>query len=89
MMPSRTSKVRFSPRKRCITLLEVFHDAQRMQVVIEDSRRAAHSRIERLLTRMTKWRMPNVMHQRQRLGRSTLRFSAAAMVREICSTSMV
>src|SRR5215470_5863101 len=39
-----------------------------MQIVIEGVAKSAHFAIERLLTSVTEWRMPNVMNQGERFS---------------------
>ena len=68
-MPSRTSKVRFSPGKSKIALLELLDDPQRVQIVIKVVAVLAHAQIQLLFSRMPKRRMPDVMNQRKRLGK--------------------
>src|SRR5262249_56188756 len=46
----------------------MFHDAQGVKVVIEDVAKSAHFAIECLLTRVTKWRMPDVMNEGERFS---------------------
>src|ERR1700750_2066171 len=48
-----------------IALLEVFHDAQRMKVMIKAQSMPLEATIQGSFTRMSKRRMPNVMTQRQ------------------------
>ena len=48
-----------------VAQLEIFHDAKRVQVVVECQPVAAHGCIQRLLTGVTKGRMSDVMHQGQ------------------------
>ncbi len=55
------------PAKGGIALLEVLHDAQRVQVVIEEGSVRLHGRIQRLLAGVAEGRMSDVVHQRQRL----------------------
>src|SRR5260221_5172010 len=62
-------KVKFQAGKIQIALLKLFHYPQRMQIVIERSAVRAHERVQLSLSRVTKWRMPDVVHQRQRLGK--------------------
>src|ERR1700730_7806425 len=52
-----------------IALLKLFHNPQRVQVVIERSAVGAHERVQLSLSSMSKWGMPDVVHQRQRLGK--------------------
>ena len=51
-----------------VALLEIFHDAQGVQIVVEEQAVLAHGGVERLFAGVTKGRMAEVMHQRQRLG---------------------
>src|ERR1700680_243788 len=46
-----------------VSHLKVFHDAQRVQVVVEEKTLCAHGGVERLLSRMPEWGMADVMHQ--------------------------
>jgi len=47
-----------------IAEFEVFHDAERVQVVIEGKSVLAHGRVEGFFSCMSKGRMADVMHQR-------------------------
>lgn len=51
-----------------ITMLEVFHDAKRVKVVIEPAAVGAHQFVEFPFSRMAEWRMADIMHQCQRLN---------------------
>jgi hypothetical protein len=53
---------------RCVTLLEVLDDAQRMQVVVEPPPMMRKAAVERPLPRMSKGRVADVVDQRKRLG---------------------
>src|SRR5580693_1233332 len=53
--------------KRGVVVFEIFHNAQRMQVVIERKPVLAHGRVERLFSRVSKGRMSEVVRQGQRL----------------------
>src|SRR5579872_28477 len=53
--------------KGCIAQLEVFHDAQRVQVVIEKISVLAHRNVERFFSGMPEWGMTHIVHQRQSL----------------------
>ncbi len=55
------------PREVRIPQLQIFHGAQRLQIVIEEFAMAAHQKIERALARVSKRRMPDVVYQRQGL----------------------
>ena len=55
------------PAMRRIALLKVLDDAQRMQVVVEAQPMPLQALIQRALARVAKRRMPDVVHQRQRL----------------------
>ena len=55
------------PAMRRVPLLEVLHDAQRMKVVIEAQPMPLQAFVQRSLARVPKRRMPDVVHQRQRL----------------------
>src|SRR5579859_3335288 len=61
-------KGQVKPPELGIAQLEVLHDAQSVQVVIEDFTPGAHLAVERPLAGVSKWRMPNVMHQRKSLS---------------------
>ena len=50
-----------------VALLEVLHDAQGVQVVIEEKPVGAHGGVESFLSGVAEWRMAEIMHQRQRL----------------------
>ena len=52
---------------RRIPLLEVLDDAQRMQVVVEPQPMPLQALVQRALARVAERRMPDVVHQRQRL----------------------
>ena len=56
------------PAKLQMPVLEVLHDAQRMQIVIETQAVLAQLVVERALSGMAKGRMPDIVRQRQRLG---------------------
>src|SRR5205823_12219107 len=55
------------PAEIGITLLKMLHDAQRMQIVIKRFAVSAHGGVERVLTRVSKRRMADIMDQRERL----------------------
>src|SRR5260370_33639501 len=66
----------FAPLKRKIqarkiqkALLELFDNAQRVQVVIERTAEGMHERVQLPLSRVTKRRMADVVHQRECLGK--------------------
>ena len=48
-----------------VALLEMFHDAQGVQIVIEAATVSAHQFIEFVFAGMAKWRMANVMDKRE------------------------
>src|SRR5258708_37476116 len=52
-----------------IALLNLFHNPQRVQVVIERSAVRAHERVQLSLSSVAKWGMPDVVYQCQRLGK--------------------
>src|ERR1700683_4254585 len=54
--------------KSGIALLEIFHNAQGVQVVIEKQTVGAHGGIQRLFARVAEWRMAEIMHERERFG---------------------
>ena len=56
------------PGKSEIALLELFHDSQRVQIVVEALAMLAHAEIQLLFARVAKGRMPDVVNQRQRFG---------------------
>ena len=68
MIPSRTSKLRLSPRKFGIADLDPVHRAQALRVVIEAAVRR-HQLVERFLAGMAERRMAEVVRQRDRLGK--------------------
>src|SRR4051812_11364900 len=49
-----------------ITLLEIFHDAQGMKVVVEGQSVLVHRSVERLFSGMAEGRVPDIVHQRER-----------------------
>ena len=51
-----------------ISLLELLHDSQRMQVVIEAVAVIAHQFVEAHFAGMSKWRMSDIVHQGKRFG---------------------
>src|SRR5215471_702496 len=56
------------PRVSRESLLEVFNDAQSVQVVVETGSVLTHQRVEAAFTRMAKWRMADIVNQCERLG---------------------
>src|ERR1700722_14504408 len=48
-----------------IAQLEVFHDAQGVQVVVEKISMLTHGKVERFFSRMSEWRMSHVMRPRE------------------------
>src|SRR5580704_4722101 len=56
------------PAKSRITLLEILHDAQRVQVMVEEKAMSAHGSIERFFPSMPKRRMAEIMHQSKSFG---------------------
>ncbi len=64
--PFAYAEGQIQPAKSGITNLEVFHDAQRVQVVVEAQSKFPHGLVQRPFAGMPEGRMPNVMHQRQR-----------------------
>ena len=66
-MPSRVSKVRFSPRKLGVALLELVDDAQRLQVVLEAAV-LAHAVVQRVLAGVAERRVAEVVREADRLG---------------------
>src|SRR5882672_3772147 len=51
-----------------IALLEIFHDAQSMKIVIEEQTVLAHGGVERFFSGVAKRRMADVMNQGERLS---------------------
>jgi hypothetical protein len=51
-----------------VALLEILHDAQRMQVVIEKEAVSAHGDVEGLFSGVAEGRMADIMDQSERLG---------------------
>jgi hypothetical protein len=51
-----------------VTMLEVFHDAKRMQVVIKAAAVGAHQLVEFSFPGMAKGRVADIVHQRERLN---------------------
>jgi hypothetical protein len=62
------AKRKIQPAMRCITLLKVLDDPQRMNVMVESPAVTFESAVQRTLSSMPKWRMTDVMNQRQRFG---------------------
>src|SRR4051812_16904159 len=54
--------------KARVALLEMLHDAQGVQIVIEAIAETAHLPVEFFFAGMREWRMSYVVGQRQRLG---------------------
>jgi hypothetical protein len=59
-------KSQIQPAKRGVAEFKVLDDAERMQIVVERKAMLAHSGVERFFTGMAKWRMAEVVDQRQR-----------------------
>jgi hypothetical protein len=51
-----------------VALLEVFHDTQRVDVVIEAEAMPLQTFVQRTLSCMAEWRMPDIMDKRKRFG---------------------
>ena len=51
-----------------VALFEIFHDAQGVQVVVEEESVGAHGGVERFFAGVAERRMAEVMHQRKRFG---------------------
>ena len=51
-----------------VALLEIFDDAQGVQVVVEEEAMIAHGGVERFFAGVAEGRMAEVVHQRQRFG---------------------
>src|SRR5258708_19763846 len=62
-------KRKIQTRKIQIALLELFDNAQRVQVVIERATVGTHKRVQLPLSRVTKRRMADVVYQRECLGK--------------------
>ena len=62
------TKREIQPPMSGVPLLEVLHNPQCMQVVVEAAAVTPKAAIKRSLARMPKRRMPDVVYQRQRLG---------------------
>jgi len=62
------AKRKIQPAMRCIALLEVFNDPQCVNVMVESATMTFESAVQSTLSSMPKWRMTDIMHQRQRLG---------------------
>ncbi len=60
-------KCKIQAREIQIALLEFFHDAQRVQVVIERPAVGTHERVQRPLSCVAERGMADVVHQRQGL----------------------
>src|SRR5579862_7244715 len=65
--PLADLKRQVEPAKRRISQFEVFHDAERVQIVVKRKSVFAHRGVESLLARMAKRWMSHVVYQRQRL----------------------
>src|SRR5579884_759018 len=61
-------KGQVQPGKSRIALLEPVDDPQGVQVMVEALAKAPHHGVELLLAGVGKWRMPDVVRQRQRFG---------------------
>jgi len=72
-----------------VALLEIFDDAQGVQVVVEEQAVGAHGGVQGFFARVTERRMAEIMHQCERFGEIDVEESAPATVRVICATSMV
>src|SRR5580700_6373996 len=59
-------KCEIQSRKVQITLFELLHDSQRMQVVVEAIAVIAHQLVQTYFAGMPKWRMSDVVHERLR-----------------------
>src|SRR6266536_1263505 len=46
--------------KSCVALLEVLHDAKRMQVMVEEKSMLSHGQVEGLFAGVAEWRMTDV-----------------------------
>src|SRR5579872_3989519 len=66
--PLANLKREIQPGEIKIALLKLLHDSQRVQIMIEISGMLPHPRIEPAFACMPKWRMPNIVNERQRLG---------------------
>src|SRR6267378_5366325 len=62
-------KRKIQTRKIQIALLELFDNAQRVQVVIERAAVGTHEGVQLSLSGVTKRRMADVVHQRESLGK--------------------
>src|SRR5580658_9438458 len=51
-----------------VALFEIFDDAKCVQIVIEGEAVLVHGRVERFFSRVPEWRMPEIVHQGERLG---------------------
>ena len=65
------------PAKGGVALLEIFHDAQSVQVVVEEKAVGAHGGVQSLLAGVAKRRMAQVMHQRERFGQIDVEIECA------------
>src|SRR5262249_57939587 len=59
--PLANFKCEVQSPKRCVTNFKIFHDPQRMQVVIEKQSMLTHDRVEGTLSRMAERWMPDVV----------------------------
>src|SRR6266550_264017 len=72
------------PAKGSVAYLKVFHDAQRVQVVVEEKTLGAHGGVERLLSRVPEGGMADVMHQ----GKSFSQVHVEAALPQWCGISV-
>ena len=86
-MPSRHSKVRFSPGKSRVALFELIDRAQRLQVVLKAAV-VPHAVVQCVLAGVAKGRVPQIMSQRDGFGQGLVERSARAIERAICATSI-
>ena len=62
-------KCKIQPRKIEVPLLELFDDAQRMQIVIETAALFAHQFVKFAFAGVAEWRMTDVMDKSERFGK--------------------
>src|SRR5450755_1087509 len=56
------------PAEGGVALLEILHDAERMQIVVEEQAVLAHGSVESFFSGVSEWRMANIVNQRERFG---------------------
>ena len=72
-----------------VALLEIFDDAEGVEVVVEEEAVLAHGGVESFFSGVAEGRVADVVDQRESFGEIDVEAEAPAMVREICETSSV